>query len=115
MEWGGDLSGAVGWRSFGVFYDAHVKVVVFRAVLVVVFVLLTVGSCPEVGTIVIIFLFKLGRDEGGVVALRSELEVIFLSCDDLCVGGWTRMRDRGCVWLVVMVGLGRCRKALSWV
>ena len=92
MECGGGLPGAVAGRSFSVSCDAYVTVIVFCVVLVVIVVLLAVDSCSKAGTVIIIFLFELGRDEGGVDALRIEPEVVILGFDDLSVGG------RGCMW-----------------
>ena len=53
------MSCAAAQRSFGVLRDAYVAAIVLQAVLVVVVLLLIIDSCPEVSTLVIVFLLKL--------------------------------------------------------
>ena len=97
MERGDYLSVVASRRSFGVFHDTDVTIVILKVVLVVVFVMLIICSCSKVGTVEIVFLGELSRNEGGMTALWGELVLVVLSSDDLRPDRWSRMRHKGCV------------------
>ncbi len=46
-------------RSFSALRDAYVAAIILRVVLVIIVFLMVVNSCPEVGAVIIVFLFKL--------------------------------------------------------